>query len=346
MKEKYFAASNSSNGFCSYYDGIFSIKKLLRIYVIKGGSGTGKAFFMKEVASCAEKKGYSVRYIYCSSDSKSLDGVIINELSIAVLDGTSPHVYEPKILGAAETIVDLGRFLDERILSGCRKKIECIYDKKKNGFEKVYRYLRAYSEINENINSLVAPAVKREKLSKYINRFVEVIESGEGKEENLLVRAIGMRGLSSFDTYFDRAKIYYAVNDYFDTAYIFMRELYSALKEKHVDMIISNNPIISSKIDALEIVENGLVFEITNDHSNARTVNMKRFIDNEYISNIRTEYRTIVRARDSMLRLALDEFERIKEFHFTLEKIYGAAMDFGAKEEFTREFCNKIFEKN
>ena len=131
MKERYCAASNSSEGFCSYYDDVFNLQKLYKIFVIKGGSGTGKAFFMKEIAKTAELYGFSVRYIYCSSDSESLDGIIINEQKIAVLDGTSPHVYEPKYIGAVEVFVNLAEFLDEKILTAsiddamqvCNKKV-------------------------------------------------------------------------------------------------------------------------------------------------------------------------------------------------------------------------------
>ena len=130
MKEKYFAASNSSEGFCSYYDEVFNPEKLYKIYVIKGGSGTGKAFFMKEIAKAAELYGFSVRYIYCSSDAQSLDGIIINEQKIAVLDGTSPHVYEPKYIGAVEVFVNLAEFLDEKILTASRKIIRQIITQK------------------------------------------------------------------------------------------------------------------------------------------------------------------------------------------------------------------------
>ena len=35
-------------------------------------------------------------------------------------------------------------------------------------------------------------------------------------------------------------------------------------------------------------------------------------------------------------------FEKIKKYHFRIEDIYGAAMDFDAQEQFTYEFCNKI----
>ncbi len=347
MKEKYFAASNSSEGFCSYYDDVFNTQKLYKIYVIKGGSGTGKAFFMKEIAQAAELNGFSVRYIYCSSDAQSLDGIIINEQKIAVLDGTAPHVYEPKYIGAVEVFVNLAEFLDERILTASRKIIEKISNEKKLGFEKVYRELKAYQVLTQNIETLILPCLKLEKIKKYVQRFSEGLGKEEGIEEHLLTRSIGMRGLSSFDTYLAKSKIYYEINDYFDSAHFMMSEIHSVLKEKGINIRVSNNPIIKERIDVLCAPSSGLTFEIGNRMENDfRLINMKRFVNNEEINKIRQEYRTIARVRDSVLDLALAEFEKIKKTHFLLEEIYGSAMDFDAKEQFTREFCNKIFEKN
>ncbi len=347
MKEKYFAASNSSEGFCSYYGEVFNPEKLYKIYVIKGGSGTGKAFFMKEIAKVAELHGFSVSYIYCSSDADSLDGIIINEQKIAVLDGTSPHVYEPKYIGAVESFVNLADFLDEKLLTSSRKIIERVSNEKQRGFERVYRNLSAYHKLSDNIKDIVFPCVKHDKIKKYVKRFSEGLENGEGYEEHLLTRAIGMRGLSSFDTYFENAKIYYEINDYFESAHFLMWEIYKNLKEKNINLKISSNPIIKTRIDALCATANGLTFEIGNKmDEGSRLINMKRFVDNDEITKIRQEYRALARVRDSVLELALAEFEKIKKSHFLLEEIYGSAMNFYAKEQFTREFCNKIFEKN
>ena len=55
-----FAASNSSSGFKSYYHEIFDKREHKRIYVIKGGPGTGKSRFMNEVSDAAYTQGYSV----------------------------------------------------------------------------------------------------------------------------------------------------------------------------------------------------------------------------------------------------------------------------------------------
>ena len=342
--EKYFAASNSSEGFCSYYSDVFSPEKFYKIYVIKGGSGTGKSFFMNEIAKCAESKGFSVRYIYCSSDAESLDGIIINEQNIAILDGTFPHIYEPKYIGALESFVNLAEFLDEKLLTSSRKLIENISLEKHRGFERVYRELKSYREISENIADIVAPCLKIEKMKKYAKRFADGINKGENNEEHLLTRSIGMRGLSSFDTYFENAKIYYEINDYFESAHFMMREIYFLMKERGIDLRVSNNPIIKERLDALCETDSGLTFEINNRFDDeGRSINMKRFVDIDAIGKIRHEYRSLVRVRDNILSLVLDEFENIKKYHFILEEIYGSAMNFEAKEQFTREFCNKIF---
>jgi hypothetical protein len=347
MKERFFAASNSSKGFCSYYDGVFDPGKLSRIYVIKGGSGTGKAYFMKEVAKCAELNGFSVRYIYCSSDSESLDGIIINELKIAVLDGTAPHVYEPRYIGAAESFVNLADFLDERMLSSSRRIIEHTIQKKQRCFERAYHGLRAYHELSDIMQDLIYPAVKLEKMKAFAKRFVDGIETGSGQEEHALMRSIGMRGLSEFDTYFEFSKIYYEINDYFETAHLMMWEIYSVVKEKKEDLRISNNPIISTRLDAICLKNSGLTFEIGNRMDEGmRLINMKRFVDSDAVAQIRQEYRNVARVRDLVLELVLSEFENIKKHHFLLEEIYGSAMNFAAKEQFTSEFCKKIFENN
>ena len=57
-----------------------------------------------------------VEYFHCSSDPNSLDGIIINDLKIALIDGTAPHTLEPKYAGAVEMIINIGDFFDEKRL--------------------------------------------------------------------------------------------------------------------------------------------------------------------------------------------------------------------------------------
>ncbi|MBP7279275.1 MAG: ATPase, partial [Sedimentibacter sp.] len=92
MKEKHiFAGNNTSEGFFSYFDYLLKPEEAEHIYILKGGPGVGKNRFMKKFADEMEKKNYSIEYIHCSSDNASLDGILIPELKILIVDGTSPH---------------------------------------------------------------------------------------------------------------------------------------------------------------------------------------------------------------------------------------------------------------
>ncbi len=347
MQEKYFIASNSATGFCSYYDETFNIDKFSRIYLIKGGPGTGKASLMRSIAQVAEDRGLGVRYIYCSSDHESLDAVIIKEARVAILDATAPHTREPRLVGAVETIIDLGKFLNERVLSASRGLIETLTHEKQEGFAHTYRYLHAYGELTENMQALTATALRTDKLRVYADRLadrVDSVDGGEGSAEHLLVRSIGMKGACVFDTYRERASVYYRISDAYESAHFLLSELSAALRARGVDLEISNDPIIPIRLNALRARESGFTAEIGSGepHDGDRTVNMRRFLDSDALSQIKNEYRTVSGVREEVLALASCELDKVRRTHFLLESIYGAAMDFEAKEKFCRELCGRI----
>ena len=87
-----FPGGNTSRGFFSYYSHILSQEAARRIFVIKGGPGVGKSTFMKKIGSELLERGYDIEFMHCSSDNNSLDGLVIPELGIAMIDGTAPHV--------------------------------------------------------------------------------------------------------------------------------------------------------------------------------------------------------------------------------------------------------------
>ena len=90
-----FAASNSAEGFRNYYGEIFTDDRIDRLYIVKGGPGTGKSHFMRAVARYARGRGYDAVEFYCSSDPTSLDGLLLTKEgspTIGFLDGTAPHV--------------------------------------------------------------------------------------------------------------------------------------------------------------------------------------------------------------------------------------------------------------
>lgn len=143
----YFAGGNTARGFYSCFSHILPAAQQKRMYYIKGGPGVGKSTLMKHVAKEAEAKGHEVAYFHCSSDPDSLDGISLPRLGVAMMDGTAPHVYDPVIPGARDTLISLGDYLDESALSPHAGEIGKIQKEISSRFARCYRYLAAAEQV-------------------------------------------------------------------------------------------------------------------------------------------------------------------------------------------------------
>lgn len=90
-KQQYFLGANSAQGFVSLYGELLDESSASAFYILKGGAGCGKSTLMKRVGEAMEEHGFLVEYILCSGDPDSLDGILIPEKGVAIMDGTAPH---------------------------------------------------------------------------------------------------------------------------------------------------------------------------------------------------------------------------------------------------------------
>ncbi len=162
-----FAGANTSTGFYSGFDGIFSYSK--KTFFIKGAPGTGKSSLMKRIMERQKSLGHAVSSFHCSSDPDSLDGVIDETISGAIIDATAPHTYDPPYPGSTGAILSMGDFLDEGALYKNADKIENINREMKKAFHAACQYLKSASDIesaNETgENTRLADALSDEILS-------------------------------------------------------------------------------------------------------------------------------------------------------------------------------------
>lgn len=190
-----FAAANGYSGFRSYFHEVFASENFSKIYVIKGGPGTGKSSFMKRLLR--EYSEYAEEAIYCSSDPNSLDGVILSGDGgrVALLDGTAPHIRDAEVPGAIDEIMNLGEFWDSRWLCAKRERILSLTDEKKKAYKTAYRYLSLAGKMKES--EIKAPAISARTLAEIVG---EIKADDEYKQQTRLISAFGKEGLIRLPT--------------------------------------------------------------------------------------------------------------------------------------------------
>ena len=345
--EKYFAAANSRGGFVNFfYDCFGDASGVSRLYVIKGGSGTGKSYFMRHAAECAEKSGGRVEYYYCSSDPASLDGVRITLSDggrIGIIDGTPPHPWEPRLPGVVEEIINLGEFWDSSILLQSEKEIRELHRRKAEAYTRGYSYLAAAGQVADVVFGLVESFVSKAKMRSAAERISKTIPSGEGKIEISLISSIGGRGIVRFDTFERMSERIYTVEELYGVGYMMMREIYNASLGRRCDVRVSYDPLCPDRINGLYYPSAKTAFVIGKTDGESHSIGVRRFIDTAAMRELRGELRRAVNLRDSLIEGAVYSFASASSAHFAMEKIYSSAMDFDAKGKLEAEFCKRHF---
>lgn len=352
MNMSFFAASNSSDGFKNYYPQCF--ERADRLYIVKGGPGTGKSTLMRRVADIAESLEYNVERYFCSSDHTSLDGVLFYTGSewVGMLDGTYPHPYIERLPALREEIINTGLFWDTSAIIACGERIRELSRQKGRMYDIAYSYLRACGNLHKVYGSYCSAVVDREKMRRWLRRVTQSVGRGEGYTElPALINSIGMKGRAHLSTFEDMSSRIYILSGEAGQSEL-LCEVLSLAREFEASVRVAVDPIYYNEIQgvyfegakiwiACEGALDGAVYE--KHMEKIRRINMCRFCVQEDTDISKTDKRYCLSLTRGCTRGALESLEAAGKYHFELEEIYKNAMDFSALNEYIDEVCKRIF---
>src|SRR5690606_28371504 len=106
-----------------------------------------------------------------------LDGVVLPELGVALLDGTAPHVTDPLHPGAIDEILNFGDFWDETGIRSHREEIVECTARISKAFQQGFRYLAAARRVYDDIEVVHRDALHRGALNQMAATLVEELLS-------------------------------------------------------------------------------------------------------------------------------------------------------------------------
>ncbi|MBR5473192.1 MAG: hypothetical protein IKU82_04300 [Clostridia bacterium] len=354
---KYFLAANSAEGFVSHFEDNYDFTDGWRAYIIKGGPGTGKSSFMKYILVKAIDNGYSVELFPCSSDPDSLDGVIIKEKKIIILDGTAPHVVEPKIPGVCEEIINLGQFWNNEKLRSKAQEIITVTNENKKLHKTASAYISAAGELICDNFKLSKRFINLKKAEHYglklANRLIPKSKTNTPKEWVRFIGGVTPKGVVAFKrTVEDFYKNIIVIDDKYGGA---ANEIMNAIRKialtRGYEIITLKNPFLPSEItDHMLIPELSLAFvreyEYMHFSESHRRIHARRFFDVNVLRECRSRLTFNRRLTRELLLGAIETLTQAKSIHDKLEKYYIDAMNFKTMTLFAEQKAKEILIHN
>ena len=356
---KVFPGGNTAYGFFSFYDYI-APPDANKIFVIKGGPGVGKSTFMRKIAEAVRSRGYDVELHCCSSDNGSLDGVYIPALDVALIDGTAPHVVDPKNPGAVDEIIHLGDYWDEARMRRNRTEILTLNREVGRLFRRAYAYLAAALIFLNEVESYYQDtgALDRGGLHRVAMDLIEEIFAGTApqrrtpKDRHLFATAITPDGpVNHLETVVGHLRRRYIItgDDGTEKNTVISRVLDAALM-RGFDVEVYHCALDPKKVDHLVIpalgvaVVNEVEPHFYSPKDGDRLIDTMQYVDTgiqDAFLGERTRAREMYREAFSQ---AVWFIAKAKKTHDEMEKYYVPNMDFSRIEARRLEVQARILE--
>ncbi len=351
-----YPGGNTYRGFYSFYDYILDQKEANQIVIIKGGPGVGKSLFMKKLGEEMYNRGFDVEYHHCSSDNNSVDGVVFPEIAVAFIDGTAPHVVDPKNPGGVDKIIYFGDYWNEEKLMD--KKFNIIKANTEIGrnFKRAYGYLTAAKGVYDNIKENIDEAIDWVKVNKITEQLMSEIFSETtfsdrlGKKRHLFGSAITPDGIKDhLETIVEPNEVIYLLEGSYDSAQSYiMEKIADVAVNKGYRVELFHNHFIPEKVD--HIVINDLSVAITTSSKfnsiNNKVICIDSCLSKDLLDQRSGEIKLDIDKCTELINLAVSNITVAKKIHDRMEEYYIPNMDFKEIDKLRVDMLNRILEFN
>lgn len=338
-----YPGGNTPLGFFSYYRYVIDSQQANRIFVLKGGPGTGKSTLMKKIGLELARQGYDIEFMHCSSDNNSLDGVVIPRLSVAVIDGTAPHMVDPVYPGAVDEIINLGQYWKVEGIRESRNDIIRVNNKIKENFRRAYRYLQAASHLMEDTEAIFEKVLDKGQETLFIHELKQTLFGQSspartpGKQRCLFAAAITPNG---FTDHLDSLCSGNRVIRLYAPGGSSTGRILECLKDEALiqgyDIETYFCPMSPQRIEHIIIPSLNVSVITANEYQdiceiegeNCTTYNMNDFFDSNALKEHESHLYFNRLNADTLIQKAVESIAAAKACHDELEKYYIRNMDF------------------
>lgn len=346
---KLFPGGNTSIGSYPLFDYIVP-ENVNRIFCLKGGPGVGKSSMMKKIAKEFVDNGYDVELFYCTSDPSSLDGIVITELGVVFLDGTAPHIVDPKNPGAIDEIVNLGEYWN---LDGIEQNRDAVVECNKdigNSFKRAYKFLSSAAPIYRDIEEKYVDAMDFGKVNLLTSNLIEDLFKDISNSDvykpvrHLFGTAITPIGHVDYadSMLINVNKIYYLNGEIGTGKTTLLTKVCEKAVEKGMKVEAYHYPLMPEKIETILINDLGVAITTSSIFKDEEIIDLNEFVDEVKLAPYKEEVEFDKKLLDELINYAILNLKRAKAKHDVIEAYYVPNMKFDEINKLKDELIERI----
>ncbi len=343
MAMHFFLGANSAQGFVSLYPQLQK-ECARRLYVLKGGPGCGKATCIRALSDAL---GGAREFLHCSSDPDSLDGAVLEHC--AILDGTEPHVQEPRFPGSDGDYLTLPPFVDRE---GLEQKAEALYALKaasRAHYAGAYRLLaaaqKAREERRQTAQALLEGPGPEKRAAGLLHREVPRRE-GPGQLCLRFLEGITPKGYLCFDqTVTESAGRVIGLRDSFGLGEGLLAALRDGALERGQQVYACMDPLEPQRLRHVLLPGCKLAF-VTEDGRLGlhpiRTIRVDAMLSAEGLRQARARLRLLAKVEEELLADAVEHIAAAHALHDRMEALYRPHIDVNAMEQWYKGLLERM----
>ena len=313
---------------------------------------------MSAIAKDMIERGFDVEIHHCSADNTSIDGIVFPSIKVGMLDGTWPHVVDPKVPGAVDEIIWLGDFWDEHTVRSNKEAILQAQKGVESVFKRAYRFLKAAQVIYEDWESVYVEALDFGKANMIADGLIKEnfghipVAKTPGEERKLFASAITPNGMVNYlNTIVEACKKRYVIEGNPGTGKsVLLKKIALTSLERGMNTEVYYCPLHPDKVEHVVVPDLSLAMtKSIEPHSylpapKDEIINMNECVDFDIVER---HFNYLVRAQDEFQRLfnsAIYYFGEAKQYHDVLENCYAPNMDFAGIEKLRQKILARIID--
>ncbi|MEK3888592.1 hypothetical protein [Bacillus sp. FSL K6-3431] len=168
---RYFAGGNTAKGFYSLYDS--NLAELERVFILSGKSSKEKSYIIEQLLQKWAVEGYPLEVIHRADDPQHVEGLIIRQLGVAVMDGDLPRSIGKDYVGSHWETMDIDQAYRTANLDGKIVEINRLNEQVETAFSSAYQSYAKGLRVHDDWERIYIGQMDFEKANNTANKFIE-----------------------------------------------------------------------------------------------------------------------------------------------------------------------------